>query len=291
MVMVANKLSEAEEQSKETEKEQLWALRSRFLGEEITELISQKTPKGVVQNRKGRGGGNYDYVPVYEFTEKANTLFGFLWSVDIDRESVFEEEVEVEDIPEGMSRVDYERAKVKGAIPTKKVKMPTQVWVRGSIVVHIPGKTVVEKVVDAKTGEITKVIETRIDPVNIRKSGYGGTDIKLYSDGSGIIDIGDDFKSAAADMMKKCMSYMGFFSDVYSKRELQQETGPSETQLRILKKKAVYLGGSLDEKLEKMCQAEFQTSLKDLDLGQYNKLLRLVSQGSRGHAPPNGGSK
>lgn len=290
MVMVADKLSEAEENSKEHEKDLLWTLRSRYLGEEITELISQKTPKGVVQNRKGRGG-DYNYVPVYDFTERANTLFGFLWSVEVDREEVFEEVLDIEDVPEGMSRVDYERAKIKGTIPTKKVKMPTQVWVRGSVVVHIPGKTVVEKIVDSKTGEITKIVETRIDPVNIRKSGYGGTDIKTYQNSSEIIDIGDDFKSAEADMLKKCLSYVGFFSDVYKEREIQQETGPSETQLRILKKKAVYMGGSLDEKLEKMCQAEFQTSLKDLDLGQYNKLLRLVSQGSRGHAPPNGGSK
>lgn len=265
---------------------ELQALRKKYLDEAIVNLLSGKTPKEAILNRKGRGGGSYDYVPIYWFVAQANALFGFLWDVVVDDKGILEEEVEVEDVPEGLSRVEYERLKVKGEIPTKKVKSPTQVWALGHVDINIPGKTTIVRDMDGE-GKVLREVETRVDPIKITKHAFGGVDIKYYSDGSGIIDIGDDFKSAEADFTKKALSYLGMCADVYGKREIEEATGPNENQMRILMKKASYLDSTQEgakEKLNRMCQAEFNVGLEEIDTGQYMKLVSLLAQGARKQA-------
>jgi len=50
----------------------------------------------------------------------------------------------------------------------------------------------------------------------IKKSAYGGSDIKVYSDGRGTIDIADDLKAASMDALKKAASLLGVAFDIYS---------------------------------------------------------------------------
>lgn len=260
---------------------ELKALREKYLDGAIVNLLSGKTPKEVIKKRPGRGG-SYDYVPVYWFVAQANALFGFLWDIVVNDKGILEEEQEIEDVPDGMGRVEVARAKARGEIKTKLVRLPTQVWVTGHVNINVPGRTIIERKYDAiETGRVVSEVVTKIDPIRITKHAFGGVDIKYFSDGTGIIDIGDDFKSAEADMMKKALSYLGMCADVYGKREVAEGTGPTETQMRIVLKKATYLGDNVKEKLDRMCRAEFDVGLEEIDTGQYNKLLRLLSEGGR----------
>lgn len=44
---------------------------------------------------------------------------------------------------------------------------------------------------------------------------YGSSEVKMKTSGDGVVDLGDDFKAAASDALKKCASMMGVARDVY----------------------------------------------------------------------------
>lgn len=249
---------------------ELRELQTRYLGEALTNLITRETPKGAIQTRPGRGGV-YPFVTLYWFVPQLNALFGFLWDVVIDDKGIVEESIEIEEeiIPEGLSQAEIGRLKVQHKLEKvkKTIKVPTQVWVSGHLNLKIPGRTVIEN-----------GVETRYEPITITKHAFGGTDIKYYSDRSEqagmIIDLADDYKSAEADMLKKAASYLGMCADVYGKRELLQETGPSEGQLGALYRRAETKG--LDkEQAVIACQGIFDGYRpEELDSGQYLKFMQ-----------------
>ena len=63
----------------------------------------------------------------------------------------------------------------------------------------------------------------------ITKEQYGGADIKKFSIGhpqAGTpMDIGDDFKAAASDALKKCASMLGIAADLYWKGGADEQKG------------------------------------------------------------------
>jgi len=82
-----------------------------------------------------------------------------------------------------------------------------QVWVKGKLTVKSP------------KGE--QIIKTQ----------FGRSDIKFHKDRSrGMLDYGNDLKSAASDALKKCASLIGIGSDIYGKMEFKQEAGIEVTQ-------------------------------------------------------------
>ena len=83
-------------------------------------------------------------------------------------------------------------------------------WVRGKLTVK-----------DPRTG------------LTVTKSSFGGS--KLKSKENSAIDIGDDLKSASTDALKKAATLFGIASDVYGRRETQEET-KSKAQLEGLYK-------------------------------------------------------
>lgn len=66
------------------------------------------------------------------------------------------------------------------------------------------------------------------------KEAYGGVGIKFLKDGSGPLDLGNDYKSAQADAMKKAISLFGICADVYEpvvhKREEAREDRDEEAK-------------------------------------------------------------
>lgn len=58
--------------------------------------------------------------------------------------------------------------------------------------------------------------------VMIVKEQYGRADIKIRRDTQICLDLGNDFKAAATDALKKCASELGFASDIYGKEEFKQ---------------------------------------------------------------------
>lgn len=73
-----------------------------------------------------------------------------------------------------------------------------QVWVRGRLTVHLAPN------------------------FSLKKEAYGSSDIKRYAVGDNakkVIDIGNDFKSASSDALKKAASLVGVAQDVYFPHE------------------------------------------------------------------------
>ena len=54
----------------------------------------------------------------------------------------------------------------------------------------------------------------------IKKSSYGGAEIKKLRDGGETVDIGDDLKAASADALKKAASMVGVAADLYRGAEV-----------------------------------------------------------------------
>ena len=72
----------------------------------------------------------------------------------------------------------------------------------------------------AKTGQIVVAVKLELYGGKIFKEQYGSSDIKFFKNGDKAgkpVDIGNDFKSAASDGLKKCASMFGVASDVYFK--------------------------------------------------------------------------
>ncbi len=109
------------------------------------------------------------------------------------------------------------------------------VWVRGTLVVR-------------STSDSGVVRE-------IKKSAYGGQDIKFYgSDNANAgksIDIGDDLKGASTDAFKKAASYLGIAADIYGPHEQQEveelSNKPDQTILKAINFRVGKIGFSKED--------------------------------------------
>ena len=124
-----------------------------------------------------------------------------------------------------------------------------QVWVKGKLTAH------------TSQGDIVKMA-------------FGGSDIKTSKDGT-VIDIGDDFKAAATDAMKKAATLFGIAADVYGKREEGEEPKSGNGMLEACKRKSVTLGIKLEDKVKEWYGKE----LKDLDSKMLFMLLQRLNKG------------
>lgn len=131
-------------------------------------------------------------------------------------------------------------------------------------------------------GRLTVTLPDRDDPTNsvhIVKTQYGRADIKYMKGSDKTVNIGDDFKAAATDALKKCASELGIASDVYGRGEFKEikiastsaadsEPAPQEMLEEIL--------GLLAEKeieLDKLLSKIGKGSLSELTKPQAEKLI------------------
>lgn len=67
-------------------------------------------------------------------------------------------------------------------------------------------------------GKLT-IKNNKFEPVIVKEQ-FGRADIKFYQDKSkGMLDFGNDLKSAGTDALKKCASEVGIASDIYYRQE------------------------------------------------------------------------
>lgn len=126
-----------------------------------------------------------------------------------------------------------------------------QIWVKGKLTVRL-GLSVITKVA------------------------YGGG--KMKSKTNAMIDLGDDYKSAATDSLKKAATLLGLAADIYGKREVLTETSPAKSQLETVYK--IGLKKGLDrEAVDKKIETDLKKSPDDLTsvevLGFMAKLRQL----------------
>ena len=178
-------------------------LRSKYLGVDLVNMLLGPTPSDWIEERPIRGGNVARYVAGYHFTQRLNEAFGFLWNFKV----------------------------------LESIEKDGHIVVKGQLSVRIPGKKMTREFPDG-TKEIIE-----IDGIEIQKEQFGGSDVKrfaqegrdknnrvLYKAGD-IIDLGDDYKAAATDALKKCAIELGMFLDIYGPRERQEEGKVSKAQL------------------------------------------------------------
>jgi hypothetical protein len=192
-------------------------LRLRFLqkfagltedeSKDLAQLLTSDTPEEWVEERPIRGGGKVKYVPGPYFIKRFNDAFGFLWNYEV---------------PEYFER-------------------DGQIVAKGRWSFRIPGRTITRKFPDGTEETI------RFDGMEVVKEQFGSSEIKRYSRDvknpktgevtykkGDVIDLGDDYKAASTDAMKKCGTQLGLFPDIYSSRAAEEERGISKQQLEVL---------------------------------------------------------
>jgi len=200
------------EEQKELQETNNRHLLTRYLGSDLVDFLLAPTPKEYVESRPIRGGGNASYVAGHNFIKKLNQAFGLLWS-----------------------------SKVTGW-----TKEGDQIVVQRELSFRIPGHTTIIEHPDGTKDT------TIYDSFEIVKGQFGRAEVKRYSKPTGkykigdVMDLGNDFKAAATDGLKKCALEIGMFADVYSERGAEEE-GVSQKQLEVLYMRGKNAGMSPEE--------------------------------------------
>lgn len=198
-------------------------LRTKYLSQELVDLLTQPTPftgkDSPVRYRKARGGSRVAYVPSTHFITRLNDCFGFLWS--------FENK---EPLKEGDQIVSGGRLTVH--IPILKKKTVRTFMENGKEVTEESQEFEILNVSKEQFGssEVKKYSKTEIAKDragNTQKDDKGNAIIKHRA--GDVIDLGDDFKAAATDSLKKCATHFGIYLDVY--RSSDKEEGGKKGQL------------------------------------------------------------
>ncbi len=217
-------------------------LKNKYLGENLVNMLTQETSEELIDNRPARGGSTVKYVAGHHFIQRFNDCFGFLWGYDI---------------PESF-------------------ELNGQIVVKGQLTVSIP---VLKKRIIRRFVEDGKDIEeetTEYERWDIRKTQFGSSEIKRYAKtitnrqnvvlhkAGDVIDLGDDYKGAATDAMKKCGTQFGIFLDVYSSRGGGDEGGVSKEQYKVFYWRAEEAGMD-QEGAEKWASEKLEKPFKDID--------------------------
>ena len=177
-----------------------------LLNQNQIQKIWNSTPARYKYQRPAKGGGSWTYIKGSYVRKVLDSVFGFNWSFDVD--TTLAEAFEV--------------AKLTGAVVVKgtligRVKNDGD-WVELRKTQF--GRADVKWEMTAATTETGTVIyETdkngRRKPKRVRK-------IDEYTKSPIPLDLGNDFKAAATDALKKCASLMGIGADVYEADEFME---------------------------------------------------------------------
>ena len=115
----------------------------------------------------------------------------------------------------------------------------------------------------------------------IIKTQYGRADIKYKKDTKDAVDIGNDFKAAATDCLKKCASELGIASDIYGREEFRDiKAQQAEEDVEMIDEEtAQVVVQTLEEKnisLEKFLKKHGKDSVMELTQKQGQKILTQI---------------
>lgn len=238
--------------------QELEHLKSKYLGAELVEKLTSPTPEEWIWERPSRGGAKVEYIPGTYFIIKLNEVFGFLWNSEV-----------VSEKQEG-----------------------DQIVVKEKLSIRVPSYEEIEEFPDGR-----RLIRKR-EGFEISKTQFGSSEIKRYSKDvtqkgnithrkGDIIDLGDDYKGAATDAMKKCATQFGVGLDVYGKQREEVETrGPSSAQLEALYMRGKDLGMS-EEQVDEFSKEQEGKPPQELEqiaiLGLIQQLIKKAgTQGETG---------
>lgn len=196
---------------------------SSLLNQNQIQKLFNSTPTKFKYERPAKGGGNWTYVKTSYVRKVLDAVFGFAWSFDI--ETTVAEAFEV--------------AKVTGAIVVK--------------------------------GTLRAKVYKDKEWVLLEKTQFGRADVKWIKGRSPDdlatakeltnlqpkpLDLGNDFKAATSDALKKCASMFGIAADVYEAGEFQEIeiTGSDENtdRQKATKKKVKQAQDAIKREAEKV---------------------------------------
>jgi len=188
-------------------------LKTKYLGEDLANFLTEPTPEEIIAERPIRGGGRVKYVAGPHFIRKLNDCFGFLWSYEV---------------PESFEK-------------------DGQIVGRGRLTVHVPHlkRRTIRRYIE--NGRDIEEVSDEYEMLSIEKEQFGSSEIKRYAHDSGthkqgsVIDLGDDYKGMGTDAFKKCATELGVFLDVYESRAAGEE-GISKQQLNVFYMRAEQAG-------------------------------------------------
>lgn len=157
-----------------------------LLNQNQIQKIWNSTPDRYKYTRPAKGGGTWTYIKGSYVRKVLDSVFGFNWSFDV--ETSLAEAFEV-------------------------AKMTGSVVVKGTLKGKVKS--------DGEWVELTKTQFGRAD-VKWKMTGQSPNRRKVIDEYSGSpipLDIGNDFKAATTDCMKKCASLFGIGADVYEADE------------------------------------------------------------------------
>ena len=132
-----------------------------------------------------------------------------------------------------------------------------QIWVLGKLTVHTSKGTIV-------------------------KMAFGG--VRMKSVKNAAIDIGDDYKTAATDSLKKAATFLGLGADIYGRREGQEDDGVKETTSQTEMKKLYRIGtekGLTKEQVDAKVREDLHKEPDDVtpvDVLRYMNVLRQLPE-------------
>lgn len=154
-----------------------------------TALVIEKTPAKFIKTRQGRGGFNPQYVETGYMIDRLNKIFNYMWSFEVKEKS--------------------------------QNQSLTQVQVLGKLTGYI--------VIPSNPPIVQAIVKEQYGGSEIKKWRAGTTDQQGNVVGGTPIDIGDDYKAAASDALKKCASLLGIAADLYWKGGADEMKGEGES--------------------------------------------------------------
>jgi len=157
-----------------------------LLNQNQIQKIWNSTPERYKYSRPAKGGGNWTYIKGSYVRKVLDSVFGFNWTFEI--ETTLAEAFEV-------------------------AKMTGSIVVKGTLTGRVKS--------DGEWVDISKTQFGRAD-VKWKMTGTAPNKRKVIDEYTGSpvpLDIGNDFKSATTDCMKKCASLFGIGADVYEADE------------------------------------------------------------------------
>jgi hypothetical protein len=195
----------------ELSREQVLSIRSRTPRSMNVERGGKIVTVPIVKKVKIGGGKEADYVPVAYYIRKLNYTFGYDgWNFDVTKEEVVEDQ-----------------ALVKGVLT---VYLPNGREIRKT---SFGGHPIAREIVAFEKSGMRK---EKFDFYKSIKREEQGEWVKVYGH---FVDVGNSFKAAGTDCLKKCASMFGFFSDIYAPDdfvEIKEEKAGTDAIIAIIGK-------------------------------------------------------
>ena len=141
-------------------------------------VLSMPTPTHHIKNRVGKGGSDWKYLPISRVIERLNLAFGCAWSFTVN----------------------------------SKEKAGDEVIVEGSLIVNLDGDKVVKT--DFGVHEVQYKNVPKLDENGKPIPKKAGSDEVIMVKSDIPLSLGNDYKSASSDCLKRCAAQFGIGLDV-----------------------------------------------------------------------------